>query len=108
MTQWGMLLLCVYIALGASGRLTWRVAGRLALALTALVITVAFISYTNGGTPTDKYYPTVDSTIYATGQQTLPSPGQNASTEDTAGVQAANASNTVNPPTNGSRLGGGY
>ena len=59
MTEWGMLLLCAYIALGATGRLTRRQAGRAAVALTVIVIAVAMVEYSST-TPTDKYIPNVD------------------------------------------------
>lgn len=50
MTQWGMLLLCGYIVLGV-GRSSWRVAGRLALLLTVIVIAGAMFGYLHSGTP---------------------------------------------------------
>lgn len=50
MTQWGMLLLCAYIALGV-GRSSWRKAGRFALVLTTVVIAVAMVSYLHSGPP---------------------------------------------------------
>jgi hypothetical protein len=43
-TQWGMLLMCAYIALGVSST-TRRKAGRLAMVITAIVITAALASY---------------------------------------------------------------
>jgi hypothetical protein len=88
MTEWGMLLLCAYIALGATGRLTRRQAGRAALALTVVVIGVAMVSYSRS-TPTDKYIPFVDATVYQTGREPLPGTGGPPSTEDVTGVKAA-------------------
>jgi Na+(H+)/acetate symporter ActP len=87
MTEWGMLLLCAYIALGATGRLTWRQAGRVALALTAVVITVAVVSY-KSGTPTDQYIPSVDATVYKTGNP-FENTGGKPTSEDQAGAAAA-------------------
>ena len=71
MTEWGMLLLCAYIALGATRRLTRRQAGAAALALTIIVIAAAMVSYSSS-TPTDKYIPFVDATVYATGRPAPP------------------------------------
>ncbi len=94
MTSWGAFLLCSYIALGASSRVSRRQAGRLALVVTAVVVAIAMVSYTHS-TPTDKYYRDVDSTVYATGQP-APALDQNtATTEDETGVQAATLGNTV-------------
>jgi hypothetical protein len=79
MTQWGMLLLCVYIALGV-GRFSWRTAGRIALVLTVIVLVAATVSYTHSGPP-------VPSTNVA-GTQVSVAPGVTAnpkSTEDTTG-----------------------
>jgi hypothetical protein len=50
MTQWGFLLLCVYIALGVGGT-TWRKAGRLALVATMMVVGLAMAGYLRS-TPT--------------------------------------------------------
>ena len=87
MTQWGMLLLCAYIALGATSRLTRRQAGRAAVALTVVVIAVAMIEYSST-TPADKYIPVVDSDVYASGR--APLPGETLPTsEDVTGVKAA-------------------
>jgi hypothetical protein len=92
MTQWGMLLLCSFIVLGATGRITWRKAGRIALVLTGIVMTVVVISYERK-TPSDKYIRSVDATVYATGNTYPAGWGNgtktNQSTENTAGVQAA-------------------
>jgi len=88
MTQWGMLLLCAYIALGATSRLTRRQAGRAAVALTVIVIAVALNSYSNT-TPIDKYIPGFDSPVYATGRQPRTAPGTSTKTEDVTGVKPA-------------------
>lgn len=48
MTQWGVLLLCAYIVLGVS-KFSRRVAGRLALVVTVLVIGAATVSYMTTG-----------------------------------------------------------
>jgi hypothetical protein len=114
MTQWGMLLICVYIGLGAAGRLTWRKAGRIALGVTTVVIAAAIVSYMHT-TPTDKYYRNVDASVYATGYPygtpTTSSPigtPSSQSTEDTTGVQPANYKNTVaGIPAAGSSSNGG-
>jgi hypothetical protein len=90
MTEWGMLLLCAYIALGATGRLTWRKAGAAALALTVIVIAIVMVSYSTS-TPTDKYIRSIDATVYATGN---PESDTTPSTEDLSGVQAATYANT--------------
>jgi hypothetical protein len=92
MTQWGMLLLCSFIVLGATGRISWRKSGRIALVLTGIVMTVVVIGYARK-TPNDKYIRSIDSTIYATGN-TYPVGWGNGtkttpSTEDTSGIQAA-------------------
>ena len=78
-------MLCAYIALGATGRLTWRQAGRVALVLTAIVIAVVMVSYSST-TPTDKYIKSLDATVYQTGKE--PRTGI-PSTENVGGVQAA-------------------
>jgi hypothetical protein len=44
MTAWGGLLLCVYVALGV-GSTTWRKAVQLGVAVTALVVVAAMVSY---------------------------------------------------------------
>ena len=85
MTEWGMLLVCAYIALGATGRLTWRQAGRVSLVLTAIVIAVVMFSYSSA-TPTDSYVRSIDATVYQTGKEPL---NGIPSTEDVAGAQAA-------------------
>ena len=113
MTEWGMLLICLYIGLGASG-LTWRKAGQIALGVTTLVIAAAIVSYMHT-TPSDKYYRNVDANVYATGYPygapttssgtSVPS---SQSTEDTSGVQPANYKNTVvTSPAAGSSSNGG-
>jgi hypothetical protein len=86
MTEWGMLLLCAYIALGATHRLTQRQAAGAALALTVVVVAVVMVHYSTT-TPTDKYIRAIDATVYATGN-----PAENTgppTTEDQAGVKAA-------------------
>jgi hypothetical protein len=90
MTEWGMLLLCTYIALGATGRLTWRQAGGAALAVTVIVIGVVLVNYSST-TPTDKYVRAVDAMVYATGNedQARRISGGPPSTEDQTGVTAA-------------------
>src|ERR1700761_1226250 len=100
MTQWGMLLLCVFIAVGASGRLTSRKAGRVVLIVTVAIIAGAIITYAHT-TPTDKYYRDVDATIYATGDPygasaTTGTDVNPAAAEDTTGVQPATYGDTVN------------
>lgn len=87
MTQWGMLLLCAYIALGATSRLTRRQAGRAAATLTVIVVAVALLEYSST-TPTDKYIPSRDSSVYATGR--TPQPFESTPTgEDVTGVKPA-------------------
>ena len=44
MTEWGGLLLCVYVALGV-GSTTWRKAVRLAVAITTLVVVATMVNY---------------------------------------------------------------
>lgn len=92
MTQWGMLLLCAYIMLGVSGRVSLRKAGRIGLLLTGIVMTVVVIGYSSK-TPKDKYIRSIDATVYATGN-TYPVGWGNGttatqSTEDTTGIKAA-------------------
>jgi hypothetical protein len=97
MTQWGALLLCSYIALGASSRLSRRKAGQLALALTVVIVGIAMLNYIHT-TPSDKYYKDVDATVYATGQP-APAIVQNPNvSEDVTGVQPAAPGNTVTSP----------
>jgi hypothetical protein len=106
MTQWGMLLLCAYIALGATSRLTRRQAGRVAVVLTVVVIGVVVVEYSSS-TPTDKYIPTIDSGVYATGRVPLPGPGTRPDSEDVTGAQAATWLSTDHRPlVNGSGGGG--
>ena len=97
MTQWGMLLLCAYIALGATRRLTWRKSGHIALLVTVLVVAGAFFSYSSR-TPTDQYIPSIDATVYATGAQVEPPPTQGSGAtptiENLSGVKAATWSTT--------------
>jgi len=105
MTQWGMLLLCAYIVLGATSRLTRRQAGRAALALTIVVIVAALIEYSST-TPTDRYIPSVDAQVYATGPPPQVGPPAPDS-EDVTGIQPATWSSTDHTPlVNGSGGGG--
>ena len=90
MTEWGMLLLVAFIALGATDRLKWRQAGAAALGLTVIVIAAVMVSYSTS-TPHDKYIRSIDATVYATGN---PASDATPSTEDLSGVQAATYSNT--------------
>jgi hypothetical protein len=86
MTEWGMLLLCAYIALGATNRLTQRQAGGAALVLTVVVIAAVMV-HEKTTTPTDRYIKALDATVYATGN-----PAENTgppTTEDQTGVKAA-------------------
>jgi hypothetical protein len=108
MTEWGMLLLCAYIALGATGRLTRRQAGTVALALTVTVIGVAMVSYSRS-TPQDKYIPFVDATVYQTGRPSQTSTQPFSTREDVTGVQAANwfTTNHNSTASGGSSAGGG-
>ena len=94
MTQWGMLLLCAYIALGATSRLTRRQAGRAAFALTVVVIAAAMIQYSST-TPVDKFIPNLDSPVYATGRPPEPAP---STSEDVTGVKPANWFTTNHAP----------
>ena len=92
MTQWGMLLLCSFIVLGATGRISGRKAGQIALLVTGIVMIAVVVSYSSK-TPNDKYIRSIDATVYATGN-TYPvgwGNGKKAtqSTEDTTGIQAA-------------------
>lgn len=103
MTQWGMLLLCAYIVLGATSRLTRRQAGRAAVAVTVIVVAVAMVKYSRT-TPTDKYIPSVDSSVYATGRPPQPGPNTPTTSEDLTGVKAATWFNTDHRPVTG---GGG-
>jgi hypothetical protein len=106
MTEWGMLLLCAYIALGATGRLTRRQAGTAAVALTAVVIALVMVKYSHS-TPTDKYIPQADSGVYLTGQtqQGVPS---STPTEDVTGAKPANWYTTTHASiTSGNGDGGG-
>jgi hypothetical protein len=80
-TQWGMLLLCVYIALGVS-RASWRKAGRLAVVFTVIVIGIVMAQYTS------KTPKLVISPLNGTNSGNLSSPAQNtdsANSEDTTG-----------------------
>jgi hypothetical protein len=106
MTQWGVLLLCAYIALGATGRLTRRQAGSAALALTIVVVGVAMAQYSSS-TPTDPYIPSVDSGVYATGRPPLPGPGTPPNSEDVTGVQGATWLTTRHTPLVSGSGGGG-
>ena len=78
-------MICAYIALGATGRLTRRQAGRAALVLTAIVGAVVMVSYLNT-TPKDDYIRAIDATVYQTGREP---PGGIPTTEDVTGAQAA-------------------
>jgi len=97
MTQWGAFLLCAYIALGASSRLSRRTAGQLALVLTVAVVGIAMLHYMHS-TPTDKYYKDVDATVYATGQPAAALDQNTATTEDETGVQPATPRDTISTP----------
>jgi len=95
MTEWGMLLLCAYIALAATSRLTQRQAGAAALALTVVVLAVVMLQY-RSATPQDKYIKALDATVYATGN-----PAENTgppTTEDQSGVTAATWLTTDHTP----------
>ena len=95
MTEWGMLLLCAYIVLAATNRLTQRQAGAAALALTVAVLSVVMLQY-RSATPQDKYIKALDATVYATGN-----PAGNTgppSTEDHSGVRAATWLTTDHTP----------
>jgi len=99
-----MLLLCVYIALGATSRLTCRQAGFVAAVVTVVVLTVAMVQYSRT-TPTDKYIPNSDASVYATG--TPPAVGGAAASptsEDVTGITPANWFSTNHGPVTG---GGG-
>jgi hypothetical protein len=108
MTQWGMLLLCAFIALGATSRLTRRQAGRAALAVIVVVIAAVIVSYKTS-TPTDKYIPFADSQVYATGRPPYPGSVSSSSnpTEDVTGVKAATWVTTVHTDTGSSNDAGG-
>jgi hypothetical protein len=96
MTEWGMLLLCAYIALAATSRLTQRQAGGAALVLTVAVIGVVMLHY-RSATPTDNYIRALDATVYATGNPEEPSTGP-PTTEDQSGVRAATWLTTDHTP----------
>lgn len=103
-----MLLLCAFIAIGATERLTWRQAGRVGFALTVVVIAVVLVRY-ESTTPTDKYIRSVDATVYATGN---PASDAVPSTENLTGSQAATWSSTdhnygASSASDGSDNGGG-
>lgn len=83
-----MLLLCAYIVLGATGRLTWRQAGGVALAVTIVVIGVVLVNYSHT-TPIDKYVPLVDSNVYSTGKANQVPSLARPNSEDVTGVTAA-------------------
>jgi|GEM_PF-2932530 len=106
MTQWGMLLLCAYIVLGTTGRLTRRQAGRAAAALTVVVIAAVMVEYSRT-TPTDKYIPNVDSAVYASGQPPQPSAGSSPTSEDVTGAKAATWLSTDHKPLVPDASGGG-
>lgn len=97
MTQWGMLLLCAFIALGV-GRATWRKAGHLAFVLIVVVLTVVMVGYLHS-TPLDKYIPSIDDSVYATGKPPTVINDPNAATdEDVTGVTAATWATTDHTP----------
>ena len=102
MTEWGMLLLCAFIALGATDRLKWRQAGVAALGLTVIVIAVVMVSYSTT-TPTDKYIRSIDATVYATGNAARDAKN---STENLSGVKPATWF-TTSHSSGGSSGGGG-
>ena len=97
MTQWGMLLVCAYIVLGATSRLTRRQAGRAAVALTIVVVGVAMVNYSRS-TPTVKYIPNSDSWVYKTGRPPLPGPTTPSTSLDVTGVKGANWFTTDHGP----------
>jgi hypothetical protein len=97
MTEWGMLLLCAYIALAATNRLTQRQAGAAALVLTVAVLGVVMIHYRTT-TPQDKYIRSLDATVYLTGNPFQKTGNGPPSTEDTSGVQAATWLTTDHSP----------
>jgi hypothetical protein len=86
MTEWGMLLLCAFIVLGATDRITWRQAGVVGFGLTVIVLAVVMVGYSTT-TPTDKYIPSIDATVYATGNAARDAKN---STENFTGVKPAN------------------
>jgi hypothetical protein len=105
MTQWGMLLLCVYISLGV-GRATRRKAGRIALVVTAIVIGAVIISYKHK-TIVDDYAPSIDAPVYATGIQTTSATQSPTAQEDVSGVKPANFGTTNKASLTGGAGGGG-
>jgi hypothetical protein len=96
MTEWGMLLLCAYIALAATSRLTQRQAGGAALVLTVVVIGIVMLQY-RSATPADKYIRALDATVYATGNPAQTTTGP-PTTEDQSGVRAATWLTTDHTP----------
>lgn len=97
MTEWGMLLLCAYIALGATDRLTRRQVGGAAVALTVIVISVAMVMYSTS-TPVDKYIPYTDAPVYGSGVAPNWGLGVSANSENVAGAKAANWFTTDHSP----------
>ncbi len=97
MTQWGALLLCTYIALGATSRLSRRKAGQVALVLTTAVVAIAMLRYMDSA-PTDPYYKSVDGTVYATGQPAPALVQASATSENVTGVQPATPADTITAP----------
>lgn len=97
MTQWGMLLLCMFIVLGV-GRTSWRKAGTIALLFTVIVLGVATTSYMHS-TPHGTYINDVDASIYATGNIDRGVHPNSHSTEDTSGIVPANdgTESTIRP-----------
>jgi hypothetical protein len=81
MPQWGVGLLCVYIVLGLS-RTTWRKAGRLVFAVTAIVIALAMLSYMHS-TPQPIFTKAPNGQLVPAPQQ--PGATQKPSGEDTTG-----------------------
>jgi hypothetical protein len=109
MTQWGMLLLCVYIALGLS-RAGWRTAGFLALAFTVVVIGAAIVGYEHSGPPVPSWNVS-ETPADATNAGVPVSPGTAPSTENTAGrtqeVNHVPTTTTATPGTTPTSSAGG-
>jgi hypothetical protein len=101
-----MLLLCAYIVLGVTTRLTRRQAGGAAVAVTIVVIAVAMHGYLTS-TPQDKYIPFVDSGVYATGRPAPVSPENLSTSEDVTGANAATWFSTDHSPITAGSGGGG-
>jgi hypothetical protein len=105
MTQWGMLLLCVYIALGLS-RVSWRTAGRLALVVTVVVIGAAIVGYKHSGPPLPSWNVGGTPADAINAGRAVP-PGTAPSTESTAGrsQEVNNVSTTGTSTTPGTTPG---